>query len=72
MEANGYVKLMIILALVFIPTLVFGYSSSLTHPLLTSEAIKLSGANGQSNFSESEERQIVQGSIDEDDVPRWL
>ncbi len=72
MEHKRHVKIILILALALSPALVFGYDNTKTHPMLTSEAIKLSEASGQSNFNESEKERIIQGSIDEDNVPRWL
>lgn len=72
MEAKKYLKLITILALAFMPALVFGYDNIKTHPLLTGEAIRLFESNDRGNFTEAEKTQIVQGSKDEDNVPRWL
>ncbi|MFA6416122.1 MAG: hypothetical protein WCW56_01405 [Candidatus Paceibacterota bacterium] len=70
MEAHQYVK--VILALVFLPTLVFGYDKDITHPFLTGEAIKLSEASFSQNFSGAEVQAIKTGSIEEDAGDRPL
>jgi hypothetical protein len=72
MELKQYVKMIMTLALALSPALVFGYDNDKTHPMLTGEAIKLFEASGQLNFNEGEKTQIVQGSKDEDNIPRWL
>ncbi len=72
MEAKQYVKIVTLLALVFLPALVLGYDDTKTHPLLTSKAVSLFETSEQKSFSEADRLQIVQGAKDEDNVPRWL
>ena len=70
MEAKKYVIFM--LALAFIPALVFGYSNKTTHPFLTGEAIKLFENTTGQQLSETEKSAIKNGSIEEDNGVRWL
>ncbi len=71
MENQQYVRIFVLLLALW-PALVFGYDNDFTHPLLTNEAIKLFGQDYSGKLSGSDSQSIVQGSKDEDNIPRWL
>lgn len=62
----------LILMLVFLPALVFGYDNKTVHPMLTIESIKSYELSTGKNFSLADKQAIINGSIEEDTDPRYL
>ncbi len=73
MENQGFIKYLLLGALLFIPIYSSAYDSHTTHASLTEEIIKFfNRTTAAQHLNNNDAESVIKGSIDEDSGARWL